>query len=172
MERDFIISAFRSVRRRLLSRRTDDDEDALQEAFCRLWTRRTEFSSQGEAEGFLTLVARNVSIDHHRRRQAHPEMDIDTIDRHPTSDESSDSQHELIVEINRLIDAYLSERDREILHRHDRDGWDFDEIAEHFGITQANARMILSRARKTIRTIYRQSGRDTRPVNPLADKSN
>lgn len=63
---------------------------------------------------------------------------------------------ELITEINRLIDAHLSPRDREILQRHDRDGWEFDEIADHFGISQANARMIVSRARKTIRTIYRQ----------------
>lgn len=155
MERDFIISAFRSVRRRLLSRRTEDDEDALQEAFCRLWTRRAEFSSQGEAEGFLAVTARNVTIDHHRRRQTHPETDIDTLDRHPTSEEDTDSRHELITEINRLIEANLSERDREILRRHDRDGWDFEEIADHFGITQSNARMILSRARKTIRTLYK-----------------
>ena len=156
MERDFIISAFRSVRRRLLSRRSDDDEDALQEAFCRLWARRAEFSSQGEAEGFLTVAARNVSIDHHRRRQSHPETDIDSLDRHPVSEEDSDAYLEQIAEINRLIESHLSERDREILNRHDRDGWDFEEIADHFGITQANARMILSRARKTIRTLYRE----------------
>lgn len=154
MERDFIISAFRSVSRRLKSRRADDDEDALQEAFCRLWTRRTEFSSQREAEGFLTVTARNVSIDYHRRRQAHPETDIDTIERRPTSEEDIDSRTELLLEINRLIESHLSERDREILRRHDRDGWDFEEIAEHFSITEANARMIVSRARKTIRTLY------------------
>lgn len=71
-------------------------------------------------------------------------------------DEDPDPRLEQIAEINRLIEAHLSERDREILHRHDRDGWDFDEIADHFGITQANARMILSRARKTIRTLYRE----------------
>lgn len=155
MERDFIISAFRSVRRRLMSRRSDDDEDALQEAFCRLWTRRADFSSQSEAEGFLTVAARNVSIDRRRRRQSHPETDIDTIDRHPVVEEYNDISDQ-IAEINRLIDKYLPVRDREILQRHDRDGWEFDEIAEHFGVSQANARMIVSRARKTIRTIYRQ----------------
>ena len=154
MERDFIISAFRSVRRRLKLRHTDDDEDALQEAFCRLWTRRSEFSSQREAEGFLTVAARNVSIDHHRRRQNHPESDIDSLDLHPVSEEEPDSRLELIAEINLLIEAHLSARDREILQRHDRDGWDFEEIADHFGVSQANARMILSRARKTIRNLY------------------
>ncbi|MBD5261169.1 MAG: sigma-70 family RNA polymerase sigma factor [Bacteroides sp.] len=138
-----------------MSRSADDDEDALQEAFCRLWTRRDEFSSQGEAEGFLTVAARNVTIDRHRRRQAYPETDIDILNRTPSGEDDSDSRLEQIAEVNRLISIHLSERDREILHRHDRDGWDFDEIADHFGITQANARMILSRARKTIRTLYK-----------------
>ncbi|MDE7410247.1 MAG: sigma-70 family RNA polymerase sigma factor [Muribaculaceae bacterium] len=160
MERDFIISAFRNVSRRFRSGRTDDDEDSLQEAFCRLWTRRGDFSSMGEAEGFLTVAARNVSIDRQRRRQAHPETDIDTVCHHPAAGEDND-RSDLITEINRLIDTCLSPRDREILRRHDRDGWDFEDIAEHFGITQANARMILSRARKTIRTLYRQ-----RPPSP------
>ena len=155
MERDFIISAFRSVRRRLMPRRTDDDEDALQEAFCRLWARRADFSSQGEAEGFLTVATRNVSIDRQRRRQAHPETDIDAIDRHPASDDDDDSRSEQIAEINRLIGSHLSQRDREILYRRDRDGWEFDEIAESFGISEANARMIVSRSRKTIRSLYR-----------------
>ena len=138
-----------------MSRRSDDDEDALQEAFCRLWTRRADFSSQGEAEGFLTVATRNVSIDSQRRRQTHPETDIDTIERHPTTEEDNDFRIEQIAEINRLIELHLSARDRDILRRHDRDGWDFEEIADYFGITQANARMILSRARKTIRTLYR-----------------
>lgn len=155
MERDFIISAFRNLSGRLRSRRADDDEDALQEAFCRLWIRRGDFTSQGEAEGFLTVAARNVFIDCQRRRQAHPETDIDIIDHHPAAGEDND-RSDLITEINRLIDTNLSPRDREILHRHDRDGWDFEDIAEHFGITQSNARMIVSRARKTIRTLYRQ----------------
>lgn len=156
MERDFIISAFRNVRRRLMSRRADDDEDALQEAFCRLWTRRADVSSQGEAEGFLTVAARNVSIDSQRRRQSHPESDIDTIDRHPTTEEDDDYKNEQLETVNRLIDTNLSERDREILRRRDRDGWEFDELAEYFGISEANARMIVSRSRKTIRNLYRK----------------
>ena len=138
-----------------MPRRTDDDEDALQEAFCRLWTRRADFSSQGEAEGFLTVAARNVSIDRQRRRQAHPETDIDAIERYPASDDDDDIRSEQIAEINRLIGSHLSQRDREILYRRDRDGWEFYEIAESFGISEANARMIVSRARKTIRSLYR-----------------
>ena len=152
MDKDFIVSAFRSVRRRFLARHGDEGEDALQEAFCRLWTRRGDFSSQGEAEGFLTVAARNLAVDGQRRRLAHPESDLKDIDRKPPDDD--DDRYDLFGEISRLIEMNLSVRDREILLHRDHDGWEFDEIALHYGISEANARMIVSRARKTIRELY------------------
>ncbi len=154
MERDFFISAFRNVRRRLMARHSDDDEDALQDAFCRLWTRRDDFSSQGEAEGFLTVAAKNITVDSHRRRQAHPETDIENANKFVLDDDGISSQNEQILEIKSLIKTYLSPRDQEILIHREHDGWEFDEIATHFQISEANARMIVSRARKTIREIY------------------
>ncbi|MDE7422011.1 MAG: sigma-70 family RNA polymerase sigma factor [Muribaculaceae bacterium] len=154
MERDFFISAFRNVRRRLMARHSDDDEDALQDAFCRLWTRRDDFSSQGEAEGFLTVAAKNITVDTHRRRQAHPETDIENANQFVSDDEGSSSRNEQILEIKSLIQTCLSPRDREILLHRDHDGWEFDEIAFHYQISEANARMIVSRSRKAIREIY------------------
>ncbi|MDE6547570.1 MAG: sigma-70 family RNA polymerase sigma factor [Muribaculaceae bacterium] len=154
MERNFIISAFRNVRRRLVARHADDEEDALQDAFCRLWVRRDSFSSQGEAEGFLTVTARNLTVDSHRRMQAHPETDIENANRFESDDEDYESRKEQFIEIKRLIEQHLSSRDREILLHRDRDGWEFDEIASHYDISEANARMIVSRSRKTIRQLY------------------
>ncbi|MDE5793568.1 MAG: sigma-70 family RNA polymerase sigma factor [Muribaculaceae bacterium] len=154
MERDFFISAFRNVRRRLMARHNDDDEDALQDAFCRLWTRRDDFSSQGEAEGFLTVAAKHIIVDTHRRRQAHPETDIENANQYVSDDEEASSRNEQILEIKSLIQTLLSPRDRQILLHRDHDGWEFDEIASHYKISEANARMIVSRSRKAIREIY------------------
>lgn len=154
MERDFFISAFRNVRRRLMARHSDDDEDALQDAFCRLWTRRDDFSSQGEAEGFLTVAAKNITVDIHRRRQAHPETDIENASQYVSDEEGTSSQNEQILEIRHLMQTCLSARDREILLHRDHDGWEFDEIASCYHISEANARMIVSRSRKAIREIY------------------
>ncbi len=154
MEKDFFISAFRNVRRRLMARHSDDDEDALQDAFCRLWTRRDDFSSQGEAEGFLTVAAKNITVDTHRRRQAHPETDIENANQLESDDEGTSSRNEQIIEIKNLIQTFLSPRDREILLHRDYDGWEFDEIAYYYQISEANARMIVSRSRKAIREIY------------------
>ncbi|MDE6342186.1 MAG: sigma-70 family RNA polymerase sigma factor [Muribaculaceae bacterium] len=155
MDNDFIISAFRAVRRRLRRSSGDDEEDALQEAFCRLWVRRGDVSSLSEAEGFLTVTSRRIILDGLRRKQAHPETDLEGIEAGPPADDEEDVQARF-NEIQRLIDKSLSPRDREILGRRDRDGWEFDEIAEYFKISEANARVIVSRARKTIRDLYRK----------------
>lgn len=160
MNKEFFISAFRHVRLRMLSRSgadadDSDREDALQEAFCRLWTRKEQISSQSEAEGFLTVTARNIRIDKTRRIQAHPEVDLEATPELADSSEE-DTQTGLISEVTRLIESALSERDREILYRRDRDGWEFDAIAEQYGLSEANVRMIVSRGRKTIREIYRK----------------
>ncbi len=154
MERDFVISAFRNVRRRLMARTSDDDEHAHRDAFCRRCTRRDDFSSQCDAEGFLTVAAKNITVDNYRRRQAHPETNIENANQFETDDDGTSSRNEQILEIKSLIHAYLSPRDREILLHRDHDGWDFDEIAKHYHISEANARMIVSRSRKTIRNIY------------------
>lgn len=156
MDKDFFISAFRNVKRRLNRRSGDDEEDALQEAFCRLWVRREGISSQSEAEGFLTVTSRRLSLDDLRRKQAHPETDLDGVEGDTTADDEDDLTSELYMEVDLLLDRNLSSRDREILCRRDRDGWDFDEIAEYYEISGSNARMIVSRARKTIRELYRK----------------
>ncbi len=155
MDNDFLISAFRSVRRRLRRSRGDDEEDALQEAFCRLWVRRDNVSSLSEAEGFLTVTSKRLLLDGMRRKQAHPETDLVGMEVRPPTEEDEDIS-ERFNEIQHLIDQSLSARDREILMRRDHDGWEFDEIADYFEISEANARMIVSRARKTIRELYRK----------------
>ncbi len=154
MERDFFISAFRNVRRRLMARHGDNDEDALQDAFCRLWTRRDDFASKDEAEGFLTVTVRNLTVDIHRRRQAHPETDIEKASQFAPDDDDREYQENQFLEIRQIIEKCLTPRDREILLHRDHDGWEFDEIASFYEISEANARMIVSRARKTIREIY------------------
>lgn len=162
MAKDFLISAFRRVQLRIQSRHDTapsdyPDEDSLQDAFCRLWMRREEISEQKEAEGFLSVTARNIRIDHHRHRSAFPEVDLESMTSEPvSSDEPAEEKSQLLTDVESLIERELSERDREMLYRRERDGWEFDELAEYYGISEANARMIVSRSRKRIRELYRK----------------
>ncbi len=157
MKRDFLTTAFERIRGRMTRMGTADEySDDLQDAFCRLWSRRESISDSCQAEGLLTVTARNIRIDNLRRHNRHPSVNIEDTCPIPESVSETDEITELYNEVDRIIGENLSERDRRILHLRDRNGWEFEEIAEYLGLTESNVRMILSRARKTVREAYRK----------------
>lgn len=131
----------------------DDADDALQEAFCRIWSKRECVKGDSHAEGLLAVTARNIRIDQRRREVVHPSVEIDEADVIVPEKDDNDVR-EVYDRVDALVEKTLSERDRCILYLRDRDGWDFDEIGDRFGLTESNVRMIVSRARKTIRELY------------------
>ena len=140
----------------MVSQRDDSEDmrDALQEAFLRVWSRRESLADESHAEGLLTVTARNLRIDSLRRRSEH----FGDISADDTSDQLSsppdESAEELYGEIDTLADRILSPRDKEILYHRDKDGWDFEELAQYYDLSVGNVRMIVSRARNKIRMIY------------------
>ena len=156
MKRDFLTTAFERIRGRMTRMGNDDDfSDDLQDAFCRLWSRRDSIADTSHAEGMLTMTARNIHVDNLRHRSRYPQVNMEDAGPIPDAEAETDNTTELYNEIERIISGHLSERDRMILHLRDRNGWEFEEIAGHLGLTESNVRMILSRARKTVREIYR-----------------
>lgn len=157
MKRDYLTTAFERIRGRMTRMGNDDDfSDDLQDAFCRLWSRRDAIVDPGQAEGLLTVTARNIHVDNLRHRSRHPQVNVDDAMPIQDSDTENDYTAELYEEVDRIISENLSERDRKILHLRDRNGWEYEEIAEHLGLTESNVRMILSRARKAVRETYRK----------------
>lgn len=148
-------------RLQMTARRIVSDEavdDALQDAFVRLWSRCSDFDSATAVEGVAVTTVRNICIDTLRRDavRRHDDIDDNPSVAAVTDDYGDDTQErrELYGEVTGLIDKELSERDRRILYLRDRDGWEMDDIALEMGISEANVRVILSRSRKIIRQIY------------------
>lgn len=164
MKNDLLTSVFQRLRPRLFTKArtmlSDDEEarDVLQDAFFKLWQARLDPQQESHAEGALVATVRNLSIDRLRRRAAHPAESLDNgvIQNADRQEEDNDDacRHETYLAVTALISKHLSSRDQEILYRRDRDSWEFEDIAAYFGITEANARLIVARARKTIRTLY------------------
>ena len=71
-----------------------------------------------------------------------------------TAEDISDAS-DLYDEVNRIIGRVLSERERSVLMMRDRNGFEMDAIAARLEITEANVRLILSRARRKVRDCYR-----------------
>lgn len=162
MKEELLTSVFMRIKGRLRAtaqRIVSDDaaDDALQDAFVRLWSRRGDLDSETAVEGIAVTTVKNICIDTVRRNAVRRHDDIeDNPSAAAVTDEDDDTQQrdELYGEITSLIDKELSERDRRILYLRDRDGWEMEDIATELGISEINVRVILSRCRKTIRQIY------------------
>lgn len=164
MEKDPLTSVFTSMRHRLIAaaRRilSDDDDvtDALQDAFYRLWQRRDEIRSTDTAAGISIVTVRNIAIDTARRQQRHQSVPLDETDRDwpPPDDSTDDTTDDRIRQINAIIDSRLSPLHRTILYQREQYGWEIADIAQTHDLSEANVRMILSRARNTVRACYQQ----------------
>lgn len=158
MKRDLLTTAFERIRTRMVRTSAAEDyaDDSLQDAFCRLWSRRADITSQEQAEGLLSVTARNIRIDRFRQRSRISRIDIEEAAPIAADDNGNDDLSDTYMRVDRIISCTLSERDRTILWLRDRDGKEYGEIATLLGLTEANVRMILSRARKTVRETYRK----------------
>lgn len=157
MKADILTSIFTRLRPALLAsakgvlrENEADASDALQEAFCRLWRHRDSFKSESHAQAASYTAVKNAAIDIVRRR--HPAAPVDDI---PEVSSAEPDDTELYDEVDRIIRRELSERERDVLMMRDRNGFEMDAIAARIGTTEANVRLILSRARKKVRDCYR-----------------
>ena len=164
MTSDILTSTFMRLRERLKAnarRLLDDDseaDDALQDAFCRLWKHRQEIISSQQAEGLSVTAVRNTCIDALRKR--HSNMPLDQADGATTdTDDYENSRREIYEAVKEIIDRRLPERERTVITMRDTMGMDFADIAVELGISENNVRMILCRARKTVREIYLSSNK-------------
>lgn len=154
MANDLLTSAFLKIGDRLRNfakMNSGNDasvDDTLQEAFLRLWRKRETIQSESHAEGLLVSTVRNLTIDSFRTKKDC----IGLTEIHSGCiEENDDNVSEAIEEIYGLMARSLSERERLILLQRDRDEWDFESIARYHGLLESNVRVILSRARRTLR---------------------
>ncbi len=134
-----------AVGRRLLGNR-DEALDAMQDTFVKLWSRHSD-----PAEGVVITAMRNTCIDALRSQRA-----TESIDEYQAEypDDERERAMDLYDDVSRVIDRCLSPRDRMILIMRDRDGFEFDAIAARTGLSEPNIRLILSRARRSVRQTY------------------
>ena len=163
MSEDFLTSAFvkmRTVLRGTASRLLGNEaaaDDALQEAFYKLWNRHYVLASESDAAALLSRTVRNEAVDTLRQRKRHPE---DSLEGRDLPEETSEEREELLSNVKTLIERQLTPIQQEILQRRDYNGEEYASIAEDLGMQETAVRMQLSRARKTIRETYRKQQRN------------
>ncbi len=76
------------------------------------------------------------------------------------ADTDDSDTRELYHRVDSLIKTVLSERDRRILLLRDYSGWEMADIAAELGLTEANVRVVLSRARRAVAKAYKSASHD------------
>jgi RNA polymerase sigma-70 factor (ECF subfamily) len=126
-------------------------EDLTQATFERALRAWSRFDSRrGSERTWLFAIARNLLIDHHRRRRSQPlvslvQTDLEALIR-------ADEHFESPLELDEAL-AQLSVREREVLAL--RYGGDLSgpEIAALLGLTLANVQQIASRSLRKLREL-------------------
>ena len=150
MKEDFLTEAFVSMKDRWKA------EDALQEAFCRLWGRKYKVSSLKEAIGLLARTGRNIEIDEFRKSRGKKTVGLDKVGVEDDPSAAMALEREaLFRKVEASLDRDITLLQKKIIQLHEYEGLSFEEIAKELGMQPAAVRMQASRARKLLRDKFR-----------------
>ena len=136
---------------------TQDAEDIIQEVYIKLWQKRDTIPKNGNLTGYCVTLTRNLCVDFLRRKH------LSTVDVEPAEDNAvqelsaqdemeADETHSELMNIV----GKLPEKQRRVFMMRDIEGLDYPDIAKANGMTEANVRVSLNRARKFVREAIKQ----------------
>ncbi len=142
-------------------RNMQDAEECVNDTWVRAWNAippaRPDYLQQ-----FLGGITRHVSLDKYRqnKRRGAPTVAIDELCEVVASDVNVVTQaeeREMLVAIDRFLWS-LPERECNVFIRRYYHFDEIKDIAKRYGLTQTNAKKILSRTRKSLREFLEKEG--------------
>lgn len=146
-----------------LTENSQDAEDVLQDTYCKLWDMRGKLDAIQNTEAFCTTLVRNRALDFLRcaRSRPHEPVTEAVIGGTEVSPECDLIRKEKIGLLTRLIDQ-LPGNQRQVLRLRGIQGLTLEEIGAITGMSDVNVRVLLSRARKTLREQFQTRMSDER----------
>ncbi|MCC9167998.1 RNA polymerase sigma factor [Pontibacter harenae] len=136
----------------LMLHNKEEAEDMLQDVFLKLWTNRHKLHTYTSIEAFAMTVTKNMCLNKLKAGKVRKQIDIAGMEL--SSDEASPYQRSEVVDsLNKVqgLVAMLPEQQKLILHLREEEGCSFEEIEQITNLNINNIRVLLSRARKSIR---------------------
>lgn len=134
-----------------------DAEDAVQESMARLWERRRELATTVESvEAYASAIVRNSAIDLMKRRSRF--VSDDMADADSADPMTPDRELEARDDVRLLLEAIdtLSAGQAAVVRMRHIDGLDTAQIESATGLSAGNIRVMLHRARITIKNYFNQ----------------
>lgn len=131
----------------------NEAKDIVQDTYMKLWTKRDILSDINSTEAFAITVTKNLCLDYLRNRKRTEKYDPNMLEAESLVTSINMEIMDETEHIKKLI-MNLPIQQRQILMFKDWDGYSNQEIENITGLTENNIRVILSRARKTVREQY------------------
>jgi RNA polymerase sigma-70 factor (ECF subfamily) len=133
---------------------SDDAKDVVQDAVARMWVHRRELTGVESPGAFCTTTVKRVAIDLLRARSRRPDAveQIDDESAPRTDAHAGIEDADILRQVERMLDA-LPPNQREVIRLRSHADCSIDEIASITGLTQANVRQLLSRARRSLKQL-------------------
>jgi RNA polymerase sigma-70 factor (ECF subfamily) len=125
-------------------------QDAIQQSMMKLWENRKQLDQCTNLKAFIFRVIRNVCLDELKKKKPAYFDNPESLKNHPLHQTDQHERDEIVDIVQKIIDS-LPDNQREVIQMRDIDGLDYDEIAELIGKDIPYTRVLLSRARKTVK---------------------
>ena len=138
-----------------LTGNAEEAEDLTQEVYAQLWSKRESLSAISNPIANCSVLVRNHYLNQARKQRVETtEMAREHVvaDGHRLEDVIA--QKQACEQVMRLI-GQLPEQQRKVVTLHDVEGCSNEEIRQQTGLTSTHIRVLLSRARKTIRQMFK-----------------
>ena len=131
----------------------EEAKDVVQEVLIKVWNGREQMDEVQNWEAWCMRLTKNLSLDHLRSRQRKATDPIDEgfdIHNGAVSPHDKTELSESMQRIDLLI-ASLPEKQRQVIHLRDIEGYSYNEICEILDLDMSQVKVNLFRARNSVR---------------------
>ena len=133
----------------------EDAEDAVQELYLKLWAARSGLSGVQNPSAYGISMLKNICIDRIRKRMVRKAEPLEKVPHPEDMDQESrtdmkDTLRYLLLEMEKL-----PQKQRTVLRMKAVEGLKYEDIARRTGLSEVYIRVLVTMARKTLKSKVR-----------------
>lgn len=132
----------------------DEAKDAVQDLYVRLWNSKDSLDSILNPRAYGLTLIRNICIDRLRQLQSHRNEEMTQETTANTESDSATIGREEVRRLNQAL-ARLPRQYSEIMRYRFFKDMEINDISRITGLSQVNVRVIISRARQTLKKLLK-----------------